>query len=79
MTSENPRQGMFKDSSRRKAASNKTSDKKGMPKIMWLAMGVCVVGAVFLFYSSKSSVPTGIGENQTIITAEDLETSGARG
>ncbi len=46
-----------------------------MPRVMWVAIVVCVAGAVFLFRNQSADVPTGIGENQTVVTAPDVETT----
>lgn len=44
--------------------------KGGMPRIMWLAILVCVAGAVALFRSGGGGpMPTGLGENRTVVTA----------
>jgi hypothetical protein len=49
------------------------SGKGGMPRIMWLALLVCVAGAVALFRSGGSDhMPTGLGENHTVVTAPDI-------
>ncbi|MBK8166804.1 MAG: SPOR domain-containing protein [bacterium] len=46
--------------------------KGGMPRIMWLAILVCVAGAVALFRSGGSGpMPTGLGENRTVVTAPE--------
>jgi cell division septation protein DedD len=37
---------------------------------MWVAVVVIVVGAVFLFRQGGDDVPTGIGEQRTVITSE---------
>lgn len=44
--------------------------KGGMPRIMWLAILVCIAGAVALFRSGGGGpMPTGLGENRTVVTA----------
>ena len=46
--------------------------KGGMPRIMWLAILVCVAGAVALFRSGGGgTTPTGLGENRTVVTAPE--------
>lgn len=46
--------------------------KGGMPRIMWLAILVCVAGAVALFRSGGGGpVPTGLGEKRTVVTAPE--------
>lgn len=43
-----------------------------MPRIMWLAILVCVAGAVALFRSGGSDpMPTGLGESRTVVTAPE--------
>lgn len=44
---------------------------KGLPRIMWVAIAVCVIGSVLIFRDQGSDVPTGIGEYQTVVTAPD--------
>jgi cell division protein FtsN len=38
---------------------------------MWVAIAVCIIGAVLIFRDQGSEVPTGIGEYQTVVTAPD--------
>jgi DedD protein len=40
---------------------------------MWVAIAVCIIGAVLIFRDQGSKVPTGIGEYQTVVTAPDEE------
>lgn len=62
-----------KPSVRRRRRAGK-SGKGGLPRIMWLALLVCVAGAVALFRSGGSDhMPTGLGENRTVVTASDTE------
>jgi cell division septation protein DedD len=68
-----------KPSVRRRRRAGK-SGKGGMPRIMWLALLVCVAGAVALFRSGGSDhMPTGLGENRTVVTAPDLESEPVSG
>lgn len=54
---------------RRRAARG---GKGGMPRIMWLAILVCIAGAVALFRSGGGGpMPTGLGENRTVVTAPE--------
>jgi cell division protein FtsN len=48
---------------------------RGLPRVMWVAIAVCVIGAVLIFRDQGSRVPTGIGEYQTVVTAPDQETT----
>ncbi len=59
------RDGLLKDGTSRLA---RTSPRRGMPKIMWLAILVIVVGAVLLFRNQGGEVPTGIGERRSVVT-----------
>ncbi len=47
---------------------------RGLPRIMWVAIAVCIIGAVLIFRDQGGDVPTGIGEYQTVVTAPDTET-----
>jgi len=66
------KKGLMKDGTRR-ATATKGGRGGGMPRIMWLAIVVCIAGAIFLFRSQSADVPPGIGENQTVVTAPDVE------
>lgn len=44
------------------------SSRDGTPKIIWVALLVCIIGAALLFRNPSSDVPTGIGENRTVVT-----------
>jgi cell division protein FtsN len=46
---------------------------------MWVAIAVCIIGAVLIFRDQGSDVPTGIGEYQTVVTAPEEETVPAEG
>ena len=59
------RDGLLKDGTSRLA---KAGNRRGMPRIMWLAIVVCVVGAVLLFRNQGAHVPTGIGERRSVVT-----------
>lgn len=61
-------QGRSKEAARRRIPLN--SGGKGMPRIMWLAIVVVAVGAFFLFRQGGDDVPTGIGEQRTVVTSE---------
>jgi len=62
------RDGLLKEGTSRLA---RTSRRRGMPRIMWLAIVVAVVGAVLLFRNQGGDVPTGIGERRSVVTAGD--------
>lgn len=63
------------DGARRRSRAKQGARGGGLPPVMWVAIIICVVGAVFLFRTQTADVPTGIGENQTTVTASDHETS----
>jgi len=42
---------------------------------MWVAIAVCIIGAVLIFRDQGGRVPTGIGEYQTVVTAPEEENS----
>lgn len=48
---------------------------RGLPRIMWVAIAVCIIGAVLIFRDQGGDVPTGIGEYQTVVTAPDEDTN----
>ena len=48
---------------------------RGLPRVMWVAIAVCIIGAIMIFRDQGSRVPTGIGEYQTVVTAPEMETS----
>jgi cell division protein FtsN len=73
MTDKKP--GLMKDGTRRSSAGAKGGRGGGMPRIMWLAIVACIAGAVYLFGNQNGDVPTGIGENQTVVTAPDVESN----
>lgn len=60
---------------RRRRRSARGGRGGGMPPIMWLAVVVCVAGAVFLFRSGDGNIPTGIGEIKTTVTAAEVEST----
>lgn len=59
------RDGLLKEGTSRLA---RTSRRRGMPRIMWLAIVVAVGGAVMLFRNQGGDVPTGIGERHSVVT-----------
>ena len=42
----------------------RTRKGRGLPRIMWVAIAVCIIGAVLIFRDQGGDVPTGIGEYQ---------------
>ncbi|MFT5232470.1 MAG: cell division protein FtsN [Candidatus Krumholzibacteriia bacterium] len=65
----------MKDGTRRRPRATKGARGGGLPPVMWVAIVVCAVGAVFLFRTQSADVPTGIGENQTVVTAAENEST----
>ena len=43
---------------------------RGLPRIMWVAIAVCIIGAVLIFREQGGQMPTGIGEYQSVVTAD---------
>ncbi len=62
--------GLRKDGTSRRTRAGR-SGHGGLPRVMILAVIVIVAGAAVLFWPRGGSVPTGIGENQTVVTASD--------
>ncbi len=65
MTPKKTRDGLLKDGTSRLA---KAGNRRGMPRIMWLAIVVCIVGAALLFRGQGGDVPAGIGERRSVVT-----------
>lgn len=61
--------------SRKKSSGRIRRSRKGrgLPRIMWVAIAVCIIGAVLIFRDQGGNVPTGIGEYQTVVTAPEGE------
>lgn len=53
--------------------ARRNSGGRGIPRIMWVAIAVIVIGAVILFRDQSNDIPTGIGERQTVVTAMDID------
>jgi cell division septation protein DedD len=56
-----------------RSRARRSNGGRGIPRIMWVAIAVCVIGAVVLFRDQSSDIPTGIGERQTVVTAMDID------
>ena len=52
---------------------NHGGSRRETPKIIWLALAVCIIGAALLFRTPGGDVPTGIGESRTVITVPGEE------
>lgn len=64
-TRQTSRDGLLKEGTSRLA---KTGKSRPMPRIMWLAIVVCVGGAVLLFRNQGGDLPTGIGERRSVVS-----------
>ncbi|MBE0567769.1 MAG: SPOR domain-containing protein [Krumholzibacteria bacterium] len=64
-TRKTSRDGLLKEGTSRLA---KTGKSRPMPRIMWLAIVVCVGGAVLLFRNQGGDLPTGIGERRSVVS-----------
>ncbi|MGD9546159.1 MAG: SPOR domain-containing protein [Candidatus Krumholzibacteriia bacterium] len=56
---------------------NHGGSRRETPKIIWLGLAVCIIGAALLFRSPGGDVPTGIGESRTVITVPGEDTGPA--
>lgn len=63
------REGFLKDRTSTRSRMPSAGGRKTMPRIMWLAILVCIAGAALLFWNSGQDTPTGIGERRTVVTA----------
>ena len=63
------REGFLKDGTSTRSRMPSGGGRKTMPRIMWLAILVCIAGAALLFRNSGQDTPTGIGERRTVVTA----------
>ncbi len=85
--------GLLKAGTSRRSRTGRTGRGNTMPRIMVLALLIILAGGAALFWPRGGSVPTGIGENQTIVTTPadsagsasaprsgnvDIDTEGAR-
>jgi cell division protein FtsN len=61
--------GAMKSGASRRSRAGRAGRGGNMPRIMILALLVIVAGGAALFWPRGGSVPTGIGENQTIVTS----------
>ena len=71
MTDKNNKRSLLKSGSKLR----RSRQGRGLPRVMWVAIAVCVIGAVLIFRDQGSQVPTGIGEYQTVVTAPEQETT----
>lgn len=65
-----PEKGLMKEGRSRRKRAGQTGRGNGTPRIMILAGVVIVAGAVWLYYDPSGSDPTGLGEQQTVVTSE---------
>jgi len=64
--------GLLKDGTSRRKRAAARRNRPGTPRIMLAALLVVLVGAALLFWPRGGSVPTGIGESQTVVTAPSV-------
>ncbi len=69
MTEKNNKRSLLKSGAR----FRRSRQGRGLPRVMWVAIVVCVIGAVLIFRDQGSQVTTGIGEYQTVVTAPEQE------
>ena len=66
MTSKDDKKNSLKSRSRLRRSGR----GRGLPRIMWVAIVVCIIGAVLIFREQGGQMPTGIGEYQSVVTAD---------
>ena len=68
--------GLLKDGTSRRA---RTTNRRGMSRIVWVAILVGVIGAVLLFRNQGGDTPSGIGERRSLVTvgADSVELAAA--
>ena len=66
MTSKNNKKNLSKSRSKLRRSGR----GRGLPRIMWVAIAVCIIGAVLIFREQGDRMPTGIGEYQSVVTAD---------
>ncbi len=66
MTSKNNKKNLSKS----KSKLRRSRRGSGLPRIMWVAIVVCIIGAVLIFREQGDRMPTGIGEYQSVVTAD---------
>ena len=69
--------GQLKPGITRRSRASRGGRGGNMPRIMILALLVIVAGGAALFWPRGGSVPTGIGENQTVVTSIPAGTDSA--
>lgn len=67
--------GLRKDGTSTRTRTSRAKKKGGTPRIMIAAVAVIIAGAALLFWPKGNSVPTGIGERQSVVTVPDPEDS----
>ena len=66
MTSKNNKKNLSKSRSKLRRSGR----GRGLPRIMWVAIAFCIIGAVLIFREQGDRMPTGIGEYQSVVTAD---------
>jgi cell division septation protein DedD len=63
--------GLRKDGTSHRTRAGGNRNNRGTPRILIGALVVVVIGAALLFWPKGGSVPTGIGEHQSVVTLPD--------
>ncbi len=66
-----------KNGTSRRTRAGSTRNNRGTPPILMVAVVVVIIGAALLFWPKGGSVPTGIGEHQSVLTLPDTTLSPA--
>lgn len=64
--------GALKSSAARRSRSGRAGKGSTVPRVMILGLLVVVAGGAALFWPRGGSVPTGIGENQTVVSSPNV-------
>lgn len=64
--------GTLKSSAARRSRSGRAGKGSTVPRVMILGLLVVVAGGAALFWPRGGSVPTGIGENQTVVSSPSV-------
>jgi cell division protein FtsN len=67
--------GLRKDGTSHRSRSGGSGRGNGTPPVMIAALVVVVIGAALLFWPKGGSSPTGIGEQQSVVTMPDSSSS----
>ena len=70
------KENMVKASASHRSRSARGDARRNMPRVMIVGLLVVVAGGAALFWPRGGSVPSGIGEQQTVVTAPDTSAAG---